>query len=80
MRANVFKIALVLLLVGAVAYVTVQMGNARMQQHMLECRARYATARNAIDTGIVDGRLLPNPGSRVQLWHSCGQYRRSGKL
>ncbi len=80
MRPRVVRILAVLLLTGAVVAVIVQTGGERMRQQIVQCRAHYDSARTLADTAKVDSMLLPNPGSRVQLWHTCGQFRRSGKL
>lgn len=80
MTPRVIRIAVIVALVGATVVVVVQNGNARRQAQIAECRARYGAAKTQADTISVDGRLLPSPGGRVQLWETCGRYRRSGQL
>ncbi len=74
------RVLVVLLLAGAVVGVMVQTAGARMRQHVAECRARYAAARTPADSAKVDEMLLATPGGRVQLWRTCGQLRRSGRI
>ena len=76
MSPRVFRILAVLLLTVAVVAVIVQTGGERMRQQVAQCRAHYDSARTLAETLKVDSMLLSNPGSRFQLWHTCGRLMR----